>query len=338
METKRKVYKYNTSFPLARLLLSIAAIVLTCYFHKLRLDVGILLFIYTGYVVLLAVNGEFRKKMSTGSRYVPAVFDLLFVTALVMVTGGSASILWTLYLVPVIYQSFTRGGGSGTVVALVGILFYCASIYYIEKSLKNMPADFIIAVLLVNAATYFMVNRSKKATLKLAKTDALTGTFNFSYFQDCIEWAIEQFQITGRAVSLLFIDVDDFKAINDTYGHQRGDEVLKIIGQAVTSAVRKNDMVFRYGGDEFAVILQTDAQDMTLVVAERIRESVRRLADGMTTFRKVSVSIGIAVLDKDCASKKLFLEAADRALYQSKKQGKNRVTLYSRPLKIGRAR
>lgn len=331
METERKrVFQYDTSYPLVRLTAALAAIALAFYFHRLRFDVGVLFFSYVVFAVLLAVNGEFRKKVSTSNRYVTVVFDLLFATSLIMVTGGSSSVFWPLYLIPVISHSFVREGFTGASAALISILFYSALIFYSDKSLKNIPPDFLIAVLLVTAVTFFMVNRSKKTTLKLAKTDALTGAFNFSYFQDCIEWAVEQFQITGRAVSLLFIDTDDFKAINDTYGHQRGDEVLKIIGQAITSAIRKNDMVFRYGGDEFAVILQTDSTDMAYRVAERIRDNVRRLADGLTTFKKVSVSIGIAVLDKDCASKKLFLEAADKALYDSKKQGKNRVAVYTR--------
>jgi len=121
--------------------------------------------------------------------------------------------------------------------------------------------------------------------------------------------------IFSYPVSLLFIDVDDFKAINDTYGHMRGDEVLKTISEAILLAVRKQDLVFRYGGDEFAVILQSSSREDALQVAERVFSNVNRSVDGLTTFMKVTVSVGIAVLDEDFTDKNMFLEAADKSLY-----------------------
>lgn len=140
---------------------------------------------------------------------------------------------------------------------------------------------------------------------------------------------IEHYELTREPVSLLFIDVDDFKAINDTYGHMRGDEVLKIIGEAILLAVRKQDMVFRYGGDEFAVILQNASKEEAFQVAERIFSNVKRSVDGLTTFMKVTVSVGIAVLDEEFTDKKMLLEAADKSLYEAKRLGKNRVAMYS---------
>jgi len=324
---KKRIAGFGPVSPLIRTAAAAAVVIMSAYFDRLRIDVFVLLAVYAVLGFLLAVKSKWRKR-APGSRHLVTIFDLIFVTALVLVTGGSASFCWPLYLVAVIAASFGRAGFTGAVTALLSAVFYSAAIYYSEKTVKNVPADFLAALALVALTTFILARKGKETTMKLAKTDAMTGAFNFSYFQECIDWAVRSFEISGRPVSLLFIDVDDFKAINDTYGHQRGDETLKVVGRAIMSAVRKNDMVFRYGGDEFAVILQTDSEKEAFLVAERIRENVRRLADGLTAFKKVSVSTGIAVLNKNCASKALFLEAADRALYESKRQGKNRIAVY----------
>lgn len=329
MERKR-ILKYDKFASFFRLLAALSIVLIVLMFHLLRFDTAVVFFAYAGFAAALVVRTEFRKKMVFHYEYLVISFDILFISAVIILTGGSASVLWPFYLVAIIAFSVSRGGFSGVFVAFISVTCYLGAIYYSEGSIKSVPRDALIAVFLVTFLTTLLVHKDKKATMKLAITDALTGTYNFSYFQDRINHAIEYYETTGRPVSLLFIDVDDFKGVNDTFGHQRGDDVLKAIGEAIHSAVRKNDMVFRYGGDEFAVLLQNAAREEAFQVADRIRDNVRWSVDVLTTFKKVTVSIGVAVLDEESADKKVFLEAADKSLYEAKKQGKNRVAMCSR--------
>lgn len=324
---RKRIFKYDKFTSVFRLLAVLTMILLLVVSHRYRFDLAVVFFAYVLFTASLVVFTEFRKKMVFNYEYPVITFDILFISAIIILTGGSASNYWPFYLLAIIPFSVSRGGFSGVIVGLISVICYITAIYYNEGTIKNVPVDFWIGVFIVTFLTTMLVSKDKKATMKLANTDALTGAYNFSYFQDRIDRAIERYETTGKTVSLLFIDVDDFKTINDTYGHQRGDDVLKSIGEAILSAVRKNDMVFRYGGDEFSVLLHNASREMALQVAERIRENVRYSLDALTTFRKVTVSIGIAVLDEASTDKRIFLEIADRALYEAKKQGKNRVSL-----------
>lgn len=324
---RKRIFKYDKFTSVFRLLAALTIILLLLVSHRYRFDLAVVFFAYVLFTASLVIFSEFRKKMVFKYEYPVVTFDILVISSIIILTGGSASVYWPFYLVAIISFSVSRGGFSGVIVGLISVACYITAIYYNEGSIKNVPADFLIGIFIVTFLTTLLVSKDKKATMKLANTDALTGAYNFSCFQDRIDRAIERYETTGNPVSLLFIDVDDFKTINDTYGHQRGDDVLKSIGEAILAAVRKNDMVFRYGGDEFSVLLHNASGEMASQVAERIRENVRYSVDALTTFRKVTVSIGIAVLDEASTKKKIFLEIADRALYEAKKQGKNRVSL-----------
>jgi len=327
---KKRAVKYEKLVPVFRILTALAVIVVL--YHRFRVDVSIVFAVYMLFAASKLVFGGFIKNTILGYKYFEVTLDILFISCLIILTGGSTSIYWPLYLAPIISFTVGRGGYSGVVVALISLIFYFLVIYYSELSLKNVPADFLMSVFLVTFLTTVLFYRDKKAALKKATTDPLTRTYNLGYFKECLDRAIEHYELTREPVSLLFIDVDDFKAINDTYGHIRGDEALKTIGEAILLAVRKQDMVFRYGGDEFAVILQNASREEAFQVAERIFSNVKRSVDGLTTFMKVTVSVGIAVLDEEFTDKNMLLEAADRSLYEAKRQGKNRVAMYSQAI------
>lgn len=329
MEIKRRkrVIKYEKFMPVLRITTTL--ITITVFFERFRLDVFAALAVYMLYAAWQLIGGGFFKRPVLNYKYLDAAFDILFISCLIILTGGSSSVYWPLYLAPVIAFTVARGGKSGIAVAVAGIIFYLLAVYYSQRSLEDVPADFLIAIILVSLLTALLSDRDKKAAMKMAATDSLTRTYNLSYFQECLDRAVEHYEITREPVSLLFIDVDDFKAVNDTYGHMRGDKVLKIIGESILLAVRKQDLVFRYGGDEFAVILQNASKEEAFRVAERIFSNVNRSVDGLTTFMKVTVSVGIAVLDESLSDKNMLLEAADRSLYEAKRLGKNRVVIYS---------
>lgn len=324
---RKRAIKHERFLPALRILTTLFIIVV--FYDRFRFDVFIAFAVYMLFAALKLFFGGLFKNPVLNHKYLDAAFDMLFISCLTVLTGGSSSVLWPLYLAPVISFTVAWGGRSGFVVAAAGTVFYLLAIYYEELSLKNVPLDFLIAIVLVTSLTALLFYRDKKAVLKIAATDSLTRTYNLGYFQECLDRAVERYEISREPVSLLFIDVDDFKVVNDTYGHMRGDEVLKAISEAILLAVRKQDLVFRYGGDEFAVILQNASREDALQVAERVLSNVNRSVDGLTTFMKATVSVGIAVLDEEFTAKNKFLEAADKALYEAKRLGKNRAVIYS---------
>jgi diguanylate cyclase (GGDEF)-like protein/PAS domain S-box-containing protein len=171
---------------------------------------------------------------------------------------------------------------------------------------------------------------AQSALEQLATRDGLTGLANRRHFDDCLhaEWARAQRQQTP--LSLLMVDVDNFKAYNDANGHLGGDECLKRIATAVASEMRANDLVARYGGEEFAVILPNQSLKGAAIVAERIRCRVEQLQvpNRLAPNGHVTVSIGAATAIAGPSNDASQLVAiADAALYRAKHMGRNRISL-----------
>jgi diguanylate cyclase (GGDEF)-like protein len=164
-------------------------------------------------------------------------------------------------------------------------------------------------------------------TRKNAETDALTGVHNRRAFEAFIERVVEFDGMTGTPVSLLMIDADDFKKLNDTYGHLAGDEALSTIGKALSKAfLRKCDFVSRFGGEEFAVIVRDADGIEARRMAERARTTIQGLKLEKHPDSALSVSIGVATL-KMPETKLEWLKRADDALLEAKKAGKNCVVM-----------
>ena len=162
----------------------------------------------------------------------------------------------------------------------------------------------------------------------LSRTDALTGLNNRGYWEECQKREFARARRTGQPVSLVMFDIDHFKAINDTYGHQAGDEVIRVVSETLRSRMRATDIAGRYGGEEFVVILiDTDAEGGR-IMAERLRRSIEALSvrheDHAIRF---TVSLGVAELQEDIAGHSQWTEQADRALYRAKHEGRNRVVI-----------
>ena len=121
------------------------------------------------------------------------------------------------------------------------------------------------------------------------------------------------------------IDIDRFKNLNDTYGHASGDEVLRLVGGAIVQAVRDEDVPARFGGEEFVVLLRNPSGPVALDIGERVRASVAGLDLGRLGIPKVTVSVGVAVADRQDQPIGDVVEEADRALYRAKRSGRDRV-------------
>jgi two-component system, cell cycle response regulator len=167
---------------------------------------------------------------------------------------------------------------------------------------------------------------------KIGLTDALTGLANRRLFNYLIEREINRSRRYGRPVSLLMMDIDFFKRINDTWGHPAGDVVLRDLGALVRQSVRKLDVPVRYGGEEFAIILPETTLEEAVNLAERFRIMVERTVFSNGRERlPVTISIGIASIGNnsvaDNMSQEEFLQMADSALYQAKQSGRNRIAV-----------
>ncbi|TGS09857.1 GGDEF domain-containing protein [Mesorhizobium sp. M2E.F.Ca.ET.209.01.1.1] len=158
-----------------------------------------------------------------------------------------------------------------------------------------------------------------------ALTDGLTGMQNRRYFDDALREYLQEFRRIDRPVGLMILDLDHFKQVNDTHGHDVGDEVLRAVATCLRGMTRYHDVVARLGGEEFAVVTPNMDVELLARFAERIRKAIANLSILSGNVRlKVTTSVGLAVWDhKESAED--FYRRADRQLYEAKKQGRNRV-------------
>ena len=176
-----------------------------------------------------------------------------------------------------------------------------------------------------NLARSLAAARECERLKNLSMRDHLTGLYNRRVFEAMLE--VEARKRTSKPFSLLLIDLDNFKAINDTYGHGTGDQVLVAVAKILRLSFRKSDIVSRYGGEEFAVLLPDTPQDSAWVVAERFRQNVASLSVSSNREKIMpTVSVGIASVTLRLGIEVAdVIEEADRVLYQAKVTGKNRV-------------
>jgi diguanylate cyclase (GGDEF)-like protein len=163
-----------------------------------------------------------------------------------------------------------------------------------------------------------------------ARTDALTGLNNRGEFQRQLKEEVERSRRYNRSFSLLMLDIDHFKTVNDRYGHQAGDEVLRALAARLREQNRPVDHAARYGGEEFVVILPETTNEGALALAERLRTAVADTAVPVTDGRTipVTISIGVATFPADAGSETALIAAADSALYAAKQGGRNRISRY----------
>jgi diguanylate cyclase (GGDEF)-like protein len=214
---------------------------------------------------------------------------------------------------------------------------FSSSIGQISRQLRNflIPGIGIVAALLLFPGVAIIlldVQRERRHTLHLthqASHDALTGLFNRIEFERCLANAIDEVHEDGSAHALMFLDLDQFKLVNDTCGHASGDELLRQIAALMRTKLRQSDILARLGGDEFGILLVHCDTDDGLRLAEAIREGISqfRFVCSQGTFT-VGVSIGVLTLDQKVSQVVEALSAADAACYLAKQSGRNRVQVY----------
>ncbi|MBV7511935.1 sensor domain-containing diguanylate cyclase [Pseudomonas sp. PDM25] len=196
-----------------------------------------------------------------------------------------------------------------------------------DKCFINRQAEPGQPVIIVGIAEDITDKKQIETELqRLATTDVLTQSSNRRHFFECAHREFEQARHQRTPLAFLLLDIDDFKVINDTYGHQEGDNVLQRIAECGRATLRRGDVFGRVGGEEFAAVFPGCAPDMAMQVAERLQREIQRLSfsHGDQTFG-ITVSQGLTSLTAEDESIDSLFARADAAMYKAKHQGKNRI-------------
>ncbi len=197
----------------------------------------------------------------------------------------------------------------------------------IMKPLRLEDLLLRINVVLKNRSEKKENNRKLEELKNLTIRDDLTGLFNSRQFYRHIAQEIDRSNRYLRPLSLILMDIDKFKSLNDTYGHLFGDKILSSIGEIIKSAIRMQDTAYRYAGDEFTIILPETELERATAVAERVRHAVEIETQVLTDPRPLSVTVSIGVVEYlTCEDTKSFVHRADSAMYVSKKKGRNKIS------------
>ena len=189
----------------------------------------------------------------------------------------------------------------------------------------------LLATCIVIAAVVIVVNRFQGRLEALVMVDPLTGVSNRRHFMETLQSESERAKRYGHTLSLLMIDVDRFKTVNDRHGHLVGDRVLRMLTETIQDSLRDSDTLGRLGGEEFGLLLQETSLDDAVIVAERIRAGVsaRFLQEpGLKPFH-TTVSIGAASMLTGSSDYESLLRHADTAMYRAKADGRNRVSIHN---------
>ena len=238
-----------------------------------------------------------------------------------------AARLGILYIIPVLLVTWTEGLAWGILFAVVTTGFREAIAWV------QMPADTPMVWRIVTALAYFAVlgvamaglqtlRRREAQMARLVIQDPLTNVLNARAFAERLGQELDRNRRYPRPLALMYMDLDNFKVINDTHGHQTGDAVLKLVADAMRTSVRQADVVGRLGGDEFAVIMPETDAPLADAAAKRLVVGLRNVFKGTPN---VTASIGVVSCTATEASTDDLLRRADQAMYDAKKSGKDRV-------------
>ncbi len=188
-----------------------------------------------------------------------------------------------------------------------------------DLGLVAAVADFA-AIAIANARSFSIIQ-------ELAITDELTGLYNAGYFLDFLDYEMERARRYSTTLSLIFLDMDYFKKVNDSYGHLVGSRLLSEVGQLIRLTIRKADMAARYGGDEFVIVLPNTSKEGAGILAEKLREGIRStpFLTGQGHRIHVTASFGLSTFPEDGDSKVKLIQLADEAMYAAKDAGRDAV-------------
>ncbi|WP_440873761.1 diguanylate cyclase [Thalassotalea sp. PLHSN55] len=180
-----------------------------------------------------------------------------------------------------------------------------------------------------NAVHKLELEQANEELAILSKTDGLTGLFNRRHWEHCLQGEYKRWSRSLNPSCLVMIDIDNFKRVNDSYGHMVGDEVLRHLSEVIKCHVRETDVSGRYGGEEFSILLSDTTAENAQIFAERLRQEIETALIKYNDIElSYTISLGIAQITTDMKTYEAWIESADKALYQSKESGRNKVTIF----------
>ncbi|WP_461207178.1 diguanylate cyclase [Clostridium sp. DL1XJH146] len=286
-----------------------------------------------------AIN-KFSNKNIYYAQIVENLVLLLLMFIVVLISGANESKFKFLFLFIIITTTIQAGMKQGMILAgissfsvLVMDLFYGAN-GDVNLYFQN---DLILAGVFILTAWplgfYVKIANEHIEELKnIANVDGLTAVYTHRFFQDALKAKIKSCREENTSMSMIFIDIDYFKHYNDLYGHQCGDDVLRIIGSLLKNFARENDIVARYGGEEFAILLPNTFENEAMEIAERIRKKIEDTyfeGEENQPNGKITVSMGVSVFPEKAKDEIELIKSADDALYKAKFFNKNRIETYT---------
>ncbi len=271
-------------------------------------------------------------------KYLVGICVVFFVITVVIFFTKGSTLFWPLFYVPILmgalYYNEIGGAGVGILSALALFGFLYLQIPVDEVGARTIEFS-VASGLMVSAGFFFgwYFHSQKRRLADLSDgtmLDRLTGLHNYGYFAERLEEERKRADRFGSRVALMMVDVDFFKPFNDQFGHASGNLMLKKLAVILEEKVRDVDIVCRYGGEEFAVILP-NTEDEALAVAERIREAVEEAGfegDKNEPAVKKTVSVGVAIYPNHCENDLELIDCADKALNRAKETGRNRIVQY----------
>ena len=292
--------------------------------------------------VLLFRYSNFQARETRWKLAVETWAMITFISLVLSYTGLVESPLLNLYLLVIIACAITLGKLMTLLEVMLiascylymAYLKYSTGVFAAETFTMLMAkfSPFLLVAYVTSMLSSDILNAKRRITL-LSRTDDLTGLLNMRAFNDLLEKEIARVTRYAQPLTVIMVDVDSLKGINDRYGHTAGSRLIRTIGQSISDSIRNTDVVARYGGDEFVIMTTHTGTDEAHMVAERIRTAIHNTSFDMQGNRiSTTVSVGIASFPECVDAAIEVLDKADIALYKSKQTGRDRVTYYDREL------
>ena len=277
-------------------------------------------------------------------------FDLVVLSLLVFFSGGFDSPVIVLFIFYIVMATFLLDLKKAlkktvTAIVLVAVIFFTDEGMIVSSRQLTHMVGFSVLLLFAYLTSAYLSQNLKESEEKFHEllvkfrdqsvTDGLTGLYNQSHFFLLLNLQFERFKRYHKPFSVIIFDVDHFKNYNDSSGHIAGSEALRRVGQLMKKVFRASDILAKYGGDEFVIILPNSDKVGAFLGAERIRETVENehFEGGKTQpLGKVTLSLGLASCPEHGSTTQEILDKADKALYVAKKTGRNKVVIYSEDL------
>ena len=267
------------------------------------------------------------EQLSKLSVYIIA-FSAVILIGLLDYTSGSEISLSFFYLLPITIVVWKNGKTLGVLFSLVSTIIWFISNKFAGQEFSNILIFYWNAVVRFG---FFLTTTFLLAEIRvllehekiLSRTDSLTGVLNRRAFYEFAEYQIESLKRVFRSFTVIYIDIDDFKNINDKLGHHTGDQLLQNISETISALIRSNDRLVRLGGDEFMLYLPETGTNASQIIVSRLLENLNKIMD--KNKWRVTFSLGAITFFKIPDSVDEMIRIADELMYEAKKSGKNRT-------------